>query len=188
MNLQPEIHWVDGFYSAVECEKIFRHFLHYHKWQDNCYRYGGRQFILPRLQTWHADDGIRYSYSNNLLQTTPWTPILSKIRAKVEAYLNISFNSVLVNYYRDGDDHVGWHADNEPELGKQPFIASLTFGAQRRFEFKQKHGLECGHVALQNGTLLIMHPSFQHHWLHRIPKTNAVDAGRINLTFRRVVM
>lgn len=184
----PEIDWIDGFYPGFECEELLRHFQQDHDWPDNRYRYAGRQFTLPRLQTWHADNGIRYSYSNNLLETKPWTPVLMDIRAKIEAYLSISLNSVLVNYYRDGEDHVGWHADDEPELGEQPLIASLTFGAERRFEFKQKRGLEKGHVILHNGTLLIMRPSFQHHWLHRVPKTHDAVTGRINLTFRRVVM
>lgn len=188
MSLTPDIERIDGFYPPEECRQILQSLQQQHDWPDNRYQYGGREFVLPRLQTWHADAGIRYSYSNNLLQTRPWTPLLQSIRTKVEGFLATSFNAVLVNYYRDGGDHVGWHADDEAELGPQPLIASLSFGAERRFEFKHKHQPDRGHLMLSNGSLLIMQPTFQHHWLHRVPKTEQCDTGRINLTFRRVVM
>ncbi len=188
MVAEPDIETIDGFYDAPESARIFQHFQQAHHWPENRYGYGGRQFILPRLQTWHADAGIRYSYSNNLLVTTAWTPLLLAIRAKLEAYVAASFNAVLANYYRDGQDHVGWHADDEPELGTQPLIASLSFGAERRFEFKHKHRPDSGHVLLKPGTLLIMRPSFQQYWLHRVPKAGQISTGRINLTFRRVIM
>jgi alkylated DNA repair dioxygenase AlkB len=139
------------------------------------------------LQTWHADPGIVYSYSNNLLQTRPWTPLLSGIRSKVEVLLNYRFNSVLVNLYRTGEDYVGWHADNEPELGSQPFIASLTFGAERQFAFRHKKSSEQGRLLLRSGSLLVMQPDFQHHWLHSVPIEKSLAQGRINLTFRKVV-
>ncbi|MDP1666622.1 MAG: alpha-ketoglutarate-dependent dioxygenase AlkB [Methylobacter sp.] len=183
----PELEIIEDFYDAAECERIYRRLLHEQNWPDNRYAVAGRQFTLPRLQTWHADPGIRYSYSNNLLQTRSWTPLLSEIRAKIESALNFSFNSVLVNLYRNGNDYVGWHSDNEPELGEQPFIASLTFGAERHFEFRHKQSSENGRVLLCSGTLLVMQPTFQHHWLHSIPLDQNVTEGRINLTFRKVI-
>jgi len=155
-----ELEIIEDFYDAAECERIYRRLLHEQDWPDNRYTVAGRQFTLPRLQTWHADPGIRYSYSNNLLQTRSWTPLLSEIRAQIESALNFSFNSVLVNLYRNGNDYVGWHSDNEPELGEQPFIASLTFGAERQFEFRHKQSSENGRVLLRSGTLLIMQPIF----------------------------
>lgn len=188
MKVKPEINSVEGFYSPAESTQIFQSLQQDHDWPENRYSFGGRQFVLPRLQTWHADNGIRYSYSNNLLETRTWTPLLLSIRSKVEAFLAGSFNAVLVNYYRDGDDHVGWHADDEPELGEKPLIASLTFGAERHFEFKHKRSAESGHLVLRNGSLLIMQPAFQHHWLHSVPMATGVCCGRINLTFRQVVM
>lgn len=183
----PELEVINDFYDAVECERIYRCLLHEHQWPDNRYVVAGRQFILPRLQTWHADPGIRYSYSNNLLQTRAWTPLLSDIRVQVESHLSFSFNSVLVNLYRNGGDYVGWHADNEPELGEQPFIASLTFGAERQFAFRHKKSSEQGRVSLRSGALLIMRPNFQHHWLHSVPIDQNVTEGRVNLTFRKVI-
>lgn len=119
----PELEIIEGFYDAAASEGLYLRLLREQNWPDNRYVVFGRQFTLPRLQTWHADPGIRYSYSNNLLETRAWTSLLSDIRAQVESYLKFSFNSVLVNLYRNGDDYVGWHSDNEPELGGQPFIA-----------------------------------------------------------------
>ena len=187
MTICTELELIEAFYDADESEHIYQRLLQEQNWPDNHYRFSGRQFVLPRLQTWHADQGIRYSYSNNLLETRSWTPLLSDIRAKVEALLNYSFNSVLVNCYRNGEDHVGWHADNEPELGEQPFIASLTLGAERLFTFRHKKTSETGSILLRSGTLLIMQPDFQRHWLHSLPVDKNTTHERINLTFRKVV-
>jgi len=182
-----ELELIEGFYTAVESERLYQRLLKEQNWPDNRYAVAGRQFVLPRLQTWHADLGIVYSYSNNLLQTRPWTPLLSGIRSKVEALLNYRFNSVLVNLYRTGEDYVGWHADNEPELGSRPFIASLTFGAERPFAFHHKKSSVQGRLLLRSGSLLVMRPDFQHHWLHSVPIEKSLTQGRINLTFRKVV-
>ena len=183
-----ELAVIEAFYDVAESEGLYLRLLREQNWPDNRYVVVGRQFTLPRLQTWHADPGIRYSYSNNLLETRAWTSLLSDIRAQVESYLKFSFNSVLVNLYRNGDDYVGWHSDNEPELGEQPFIASLTFGAERQFEFRHKKSSENGRILLRSGTLLIMHPDFQHYWLHSVPIDQNVTEGRINLTFRKVMV
>lgn len=183
----PELEVIEAFYDAAESGRIYRRLRHEQDWPDNRYIVAGRQFILPRLQTWHADSGIRYSYSNNLLETRPWTPLLSEIRAKVETWLNYRFNSVLVNCYRNGNDYVGWHADNEPELGEYPFIASLSLGAERHLQFRHKKTSDFGQVLLPNGSLLMMQPDFQHHWLHSVPLAPNVTEGRINLTFRKVI-
>jgi alkylated DNA repair dioxygenase AlkB len=188
MMVCAELTVIEAFYDAETSERIYQRLLHEQSWPDNRYTHGGRQFVLPRLQTWHADAGIRYSYSNNLLETRVWTPLLSDIRAKVETRLNFSFNSVLVNWYRNGEDHVGWHADNEPELGPLPFIASLTLGAERPFAFRHKKTEENGRILLRSGTLLVMRPDFQLHWLHSVPADKNIIQGRINLTFRKVVM
>ncbi len=179
---------VEGFYATDKSQEIYQRLLEEQNWPNNRYRFAGREFVLPRLQTWHADLGIRYSYSNNLLQTRPWTPLLSEIRSKVESFLAVSFNSVLVNCYRNGRDYVGWHADNEPELGERPLIASLSFGAARSFEFRHKKTALQGRILLSHGTLLIMQPDFQQHWLHRVPIDQSIAQSRINLTFRKVVL
>lgn len=182
-----ELQVIDGFYDAVACRQLLQHFVAEHHWPDNRYQFAGRQFVLPRLQTWHADAGIRYSYSNNLLETRPWTRVLSEIRIKVETYLGYRFNAVLVNCYRDGEDYVGWHADNEPELGEAPYIASVSFGAERFFAFRQKKTQETGQMILGNGSLLIMPSGFQSDWLHSVPVHKQLMQARINLTFRKVI-
>jgi len=187
MTCYTEFEVIEDFYAATDGERIYHRLLQEQNWPDNHYIVAGRQFILPRLQTWHADPGITYSYSNNLLETRSWTSLLSDIRAKVELCLDFSFNSVLVNWYRNGEDYVGWHADNEPELGEQPFIVSLTFGAERLFEFRHKKSSKNGRLLLRSGTLLIMRPDFQHHWLHSVPIEKNLMEGRINLTFRKVI-
>ena len=183
----PELELIASFYDSSDSARILRHFLEEHQWPDNHYRFAGREFVLPRLQTWHADSGIRYSYSNNLLVTRPWTDLLLEIRAKLEAYLNYRFNSVLVNCYRNGDDHVGWHADNEPELGDEPFIASVSFGAERPFAFRRKRSAESGEVLLPAGFLLLMQPKFQHDWQHSVPIHRSTEQARINFSFRNVI-
>jgi alkylated DNA repair dioxygenase AlkB len=179
---------VEAFYTATESREIYNRLLLEQNWPDSRYYYAGRIFVLPRLQTWHADTGIHYSYSNTLLETRPWTPLLSHIRIRIETYLQVSFNAVLVNCYRNGEDHVGWHADNEPELGEQPLIASLSFGVTRRFEIKHKKSQLREQIELRQGDLLVMHPKFQQNWLHRLPIDQSVTQSRINLTFRRVVV
>jgi len=176
------------FYTAGQAANLFQQFIQQHVWPDNHYQYAGRQFILPRLQTWHADQGIRYSYSNNLLQTQQWTPLLSEIRQQVQQFLGLSFNAVLVNLYRDGHDYVGWHADNEAELGEQPQIASLTLGVSRYFAFKHKKTQQSQRILLNAGTLLLMQPAFQQQWLHCVPPDQTITGSRINLTFRRVLV
>jgi len=182
-----ELEVIEGFYGIEDCDRLLLYFLERHQWPDNHYRYGGRRFVLPRLQTWHADDGIRYSYSNNLLKTRPWTSVLSEIRVDVEAKLNRTFNSVLANYYRNGDDYVGWHADDEPELGVSPCIASVSLGVNRFFSFRHKQTRKTETMLLPAGSLLIMHPEFQRHWLHSVPVDSRISDARINLTFRKVV-
>ncbi|MEQ1531912.1 MAG: alpha-ketoglutarate-dependent dioxygenase AlkB [Methylococcales bacterium] len=187
MQACSELEIIENFYAGAESEQLYQRLQNEQDWPDNHYAVAGRLFTLPRLQTWHADAGIRYSYSNNLLQTRTWTPLLSDIRHKIEDYLSFSFNSVLVNWYRNGADYVGWHADNEPELGKHPVIASLSLGATRAFAVRHKHSLQTRQLDLRSGTLLIMHPDFQQHWLHSLPAVKTLTQGRINLTFRKVI-
>jgi alkylated DNA repair dioxygenase AlkB len=151
IQLQPELTFLEHFYSPAKCADVYRRLCTEQNWPDNSYSLDGRKFTLPRLQTWHADAGIHYSYSNNLLQTRPWSPLLTDIRVKIETALNYAFNSVLVNWYHKGEDYVGWHSDNEPELGPQPLIASLSLGASRTFAYKHKINSEQGSILLNRG-------------------------------------
>lgn len=182
-----DLQLIKGMCPAPTCAAYLAHLIRDIRWHQDHFVVSGRRFAIPRLQAWHADEGIQYSYSNNLLDTQPWVEPLVDIKRQVEARVGHSFNSVLLTYYRDGRDHVTWHADDEKELGDQPVIASLSLGATRRFQFRDKSDHTTGHMFLDDGDLLLMHPAFQFRWQHCVPTEPAVTAPRINLTFRKVV-
>jgi len=156
-------------------------------WQNEFVAFG-RHFDVPRMQAWYADEGIHYRYSDNMLQSHIWIEPLLLIKNNIEEMSGHTFNSVLVTYYRNGHDHVSWHADDEPELGDVPVIASLSLGASRKFQYRHNQSDESGSMQLHNGELLIMQPDFQHQWEHCVPYEFDVLAPRINLTFRKVIM
>ena len=148
----------------------------------------GKEHLTPRFTSWHGDKEATYSYSNTEpLIPNPWTPTLLNLKKEIEAVANTKFNSVLLNWYRNGEDHMGWHADDEKELGENPIIASLNFGAPRRFVLKRNsNNTEKVDILLNNGDLLIMAGSTQHHWLHSVPKQMRITLNRFNLTFRQI--
>jgi alkylated DNA repair dioxygenase AlkB len=183
-----ELMMLKRFYAPAQCDLFLRTLLNKVSWSDDYYMAFDRRIEIPRRQAWYADAGIRYSYSNNLLNTQPWIAPLSEIKQRVETALQRRFNSVLLTYYRDGGDSVSWHADDEPELGSEPWIASLSLGASRDFHFRHRQNGELlGQVTLHHGDLLLMRPSFQHNWEHCVPEQRGIDGPRINLTFRNVL-
>ncbi len=147
----------------------------------------GRLIPVPRRTAWYGDPGATYVYSGIRNEPLPWTPLLSDLRAAVSAAAGAPFNSVLINHYRDGKDSMGWHADNEPALGRDPVIASLSLGAPRRFVLRHATQKDRSMAfLLGDGALLVMAGATQHHYRHAVPKT--AEAGeRINLTFRQVI-
>jgi alkylated DNA repair dioxygenase AlkB len=155
-------------------------------WQQPLLYVFGREVEQPRLTAWFGDPGKAYSYSGTHLEPLPWTPTLNNIRSSCERIASHSFNSVLVNLYRDGQDGVAWHADNEPELGPSPVIASVSFGATRAFHLRHRESKETIKIDLNSGSLLIMSGLSQSHWVHQIPKTSRTVGPRINLTFRTI--
>lgn len=177
----------EQFLDPHEADHVFRDLLESNPWESHDIIVFGQKHREPRLSTWHADEGVRYTYSN--LERIPigWTPILQRLRESCERASGATFNSVLVNLYRDGNDGVGWHADDERENGPQPVIASLSLGASRRFDFQHRE-LKCVEsVQLNAGDLVVMSGASQSHWLHRIAKTKRHVGPRINLTFRKVI-
>ncbi|MEX0618842.1 MAG: alpha-ketoglutarate-dependent dioxygenase AlkB [Pseudohongiellaceae bacterium] len=158
-------------------------------WEQKTVRIAGRTMPTPRLQCWFGDKEAVYGYSGIRLTPLPWSDLLLEIKSRVEQVCDQRFNSMLANYYRDGRDSVSWHSDNEAGLGSEPVIASLSLGAERRFDIKPKRGTVTERRSLQlaHGSLLIMGPTMQHHWLHQIPKTKQETGPRINLTFRLVL-
>ena len=174
-------------YSAAQCKFLLAELIATLKWnEDYCFVWG-RKFHIPRLQAWYADEGIQYSYSNNLLKTQSWLEPLLAIKNDVQQKTGHEFNSVLVTFYRNGNDHVTWHADDEDELGTDPVIASLSLGVTRKFQFRHKRNGLTGNVLLSNGELLMMQPGFQADWVHCVPREPTISEPRINLTFRKVV-
>lgn len=149
----------------------------------------GRRVPQPRLVAWYGDAGRLYAYSGLCLQPLVWTPILLDIKARVEEAAGTSFNSVLLNYYRDHRDSIGFHSDNEPELGERPIIASVSFGDERTFILKHKRAKEVPpvHLRLASGSLLLMKGDTQRCWKHGIAKESRPCGPRVNLTFRQIL-
>jgi alkylated DNA repair dioxygenase AlkB len=157
-------------------------------WQSRQIRIFGRWVDEPRLSSWHGDDGTAYRYSGITLQPQPWTPELSAIKHICENLSGSPLNSVLANLYRNGRDAMGWHSDDEPELGPEPVIASVSLGATRRFDFRHRVTKETVQVHLGPGDLLVMSQSSQRSWMHQVPRTAKVNEPRINLTFRQIMV
>jgi alkylated DNA repair dioxygenase AlkB len=173
------------FIPSAEGESLLADLTANIAWEQKPIYFMGKEVLQPRLTAWYGDEGKSYTYSGLTVQPMPWTPTLLKMKAQVEAAAGITFNSVLLNRYRTGQDSVGWHSDDEPELGTNPVIASVSLGAARNFQFKHKHNPDLKlTIELTNGTLLLMRGTTQQFWKHQIPKTTKVLGPRINLTFR----
>lgn len=154
-------------------------------WRQDSIVLFGKRHLQPRLTAWYGD--ASYTYSGLRLDPLPWTPLLAEIRVAVEAACGVRFNSVLLNYYRDERDSMGMHSDDEPELGPEPVIASLSYGATRSFVLRHKRNKRTVKLDLHDGSLLLMSGSLQSNWLHGINKSTRSIGERLNLTFRYVV-
>ncbi len=154
-------------------------------WRQDWITVYGRSLPQPRLTAWYGDPGKTYTYSGITMQPIPWHALLLEMKAKVEAVSEVRFNSVLLNFYRDGKDSMGWHSDDEPELGPNPVIASLSLGGTRRLMLRHRFQPELKHeLELTSGSLLLMQGKTQHYWQHQVPKTKRPVLPRVNLTFR----
>jgi alkylated DNA repair dioxygenase AlkB len=186
-----------GFLSDEEATALFDALMAEVTWEQKHMTFYGKQVALPRLVAWYGDPGADYFYSGIQNTAQPWTPALAALKPRLDALLpeRMTFNGVLLNYYRDGNDKIGFHADNEKELGERPFIASLSVGARRRFLLRPKgkngrgkatkeHEVE---IPLDNGTLVLMHGVCQKEWLHSVPPELKPTGPRINLTLRQVL-
>ncbi len=157
-------------------------------WQQQSIQLFGQFRPQPRLTAWHGDAGTTYTYSGLTLEPVPWTPLLTEIRRRVEAVSGHDFNSVLLNFYRDGQDSMGLHSDDEAELGPKPCIASVSLGAPRHLIFKHRRKKTPRvRIELAPGSLLLMAGDTQRNWRHGIPKTQRDCGPRINLTFRQIL-
>lgn len=181
-----ELHYYPAFYPAPVCADYQQQLLREIPWQQDTLNFAGKPVLVPRLQSWHGDSNSHYGYSGLKLVPQTWTPLLAQIRDNLQQRLQLPFNSVLLNWYRDGNDSVAWHSDDERELGPDPYIASLSFGIARRFELKHRTQRNQKKVSLElgDGSLLLMGRGVQRHYLHQIPKQPGLGGSRLNLTFR----
>lgn len=174
-----------SFFESKIAGTLYQDLLHTIPWQQDAIKVYGKVHAQPRLTALFGNDGKPYSYSNISMQPHPWTLLLQKIKYQIESVVETQFTTVLLNYYRDGKDSNGWHADDEKELGKNPIIASLSLGSERLFQLKHNTNLNLKqNILLENGSLLLMKGTTQHFWKHQIPKSTKITGGRINLTFR----
>ena len=147
----------------------------------------GKKVLQPRLSRFYSDVGVSYKYSQQVFIGEPWTKELAELKTTLEKLTSHRFNSALVNYYRDGNDSMGLHADNEAELGINPTIASMNFGASRKMVFRKNGTKEKLELTLNNGDLLMMSGTLQHNWKHEIPKQRKITESRLNITFRHII-
>ena len=181
-----QLRYWPGFVPLARRSTLFNTLRAETTWEQSRIRIAGRIIPIPRLNAWYGD--ADYSYSGVTLQTRPWTPTLLSLKQQVESATGVAFNSALLNLYRNGADSVDWHSDDEPELGCNPQVASLSFGTVRRFELKHRTIPKSRYrIDLPDGALLLMAGELQHHWLHRVPKQPGIDGERINITFRSVL-
>ncbi|TDE45993.1 alpha-ketoglutarate-dependent dioxygenase AlkB [Flavobacterium rhamnosiphilum] len=183
--LDAEIIYYPAFFDKKEADAIYNELVNTIPWQQDEITVFGKKHLQPRLTALFGNEGKPYSYSNIKMQTHPWNLLLQKLKTKIENVSDDNFTTVLLNYYRDGKDSNGWHADNEKELGINPIIASVSFGAERTFQLK--HNLykdQKKSIVLEHGSLLLMKGTTQHYWKHQIPKTAKPIGPRINGTFR----
>lgn len=175
---------IDNFFSKKESDNYFEYLKQNVYWQQESMNIYGKKVLFPRLTAWYGDNDKAYTFSGITLNPNPWFPDLMKIKNKIEKIALVDFNSVLLNMYRDGNDSISWHSDSEPELGKNPVIASVNFGDSRVFQLRHKITKEKIEIELNHGSVLIMQGELQHFWLHQVPKTKLNKKERINLTFR----
>ncbi len=175
-----------NFFEELESKQLLNELISNINWRQDKIKMFGKEVDLPRLTAWYGDEGKSYKYSGIIMNSEPWIPALLLIKERIEKVIELNFNSVLANLYRNGKDYVSWHSDDEPELGNNPTIASVSFGVTRRFQLRHKlnKDLDTVEIALNHGSLLIMKGSTQHFWKHQVPKTSKVLKERINLTFR----
>ena len=182
-----EIIYYPQFFDKEQADQIYAELLQEIAWQQDNITVFGKTHPQPRLTALYGNEGKPYSYSNITMQPNPWNTLLQKIKYLIESRTECQFTTVLLNQYRDGKDSNGWHSDNEKELGTNPIIASLSFGAERVFQLKHNTIADAKKsIVLEHGSLLLMKGSTQHFWKHQIPKTAKPIGNRINLTFRSI--
>jgi len=189
-NLLPyggTVNYYGRLLSHKEAKDYYDSLLHTIAWKNDVAVIFGKLIKTKRKVAWHGDKAFEYTYSNNTKLALPWTQDLLALKKLVEKKTGESFNSCLLNLYHSGEEGMAWHSDGEKDLKKNSAIASLSFGAERKFSFKHKTTKETVSIVLESGSLLVMKDETQTHWLHRLPPTKKIFKPRINLTFRTIV-
>ncbi|MCH2204275.1 MAG: alpha-ketoglutarate-dependent dioxygenase AlkB [Lentisphaerales bacterium] len=178
---------IRGFLDSNDAKSYFERFIRELNWHQDLITIHGKTMPIPRLNAWYADADHNYQYSGIKLQTNQWTNTLRRIKEKLFEQFGENFNSCLANLYRDGKDSVSWHSDDEPELGKNPTIFSISLGEERKFHIRNKNNHSDKLILnLPHNSLLIMIGSLQHIYEHQVPKEKSKLHSRVNLTFRKV--
>jgi len=189
-NYLPEngcVNYLEKVLSTTEANEYFENLLNRIAWENDKVLVFGKNITTKRKVAWYGDQAFAYTYSQVTKIARPWTKELSELKAIAEQESGESFNACLLNLYHDGAEGMAWHSDNEKDLKKNGAIASLSFGAERKFCFKHKQSQQQVSLYLQNGSLLIMKGETQRYWLHCLPTSTSVTSPRINLTFRTIV-
>ena len=189
-NLLPydgTVNYYGPIVSSQEAKEYFDQLINNIEWKNDEVFIFGKHIITQRKVAWYADAGLSYTYSKVTKAGLAWTDELLKLKELTEKLTGETFNSCLLNLYHRGEEGMGWHSDDEKELGKNMAIASLSFGADRKFSFKHKEDKQTLSLLLENGSLLLMKDETQQKWLHSLPKTKRITEPRINLTFRTIV-
>jgi alkylated DNA repair dioxygenase AlkB len=190
LNLLPGdgiVNYYGKLMSAIEASEMAQALLDRIEWRNDEAVIYGKRIITKRKVAWYGEEAFSYTYSNTTKTAFPWTPELLFLKNLTEKHSGETYNSCLLNLYHDGSEGMAWHSDGEKDLRKNGAIASLSFGAERKFCFKHKKSGEKIDVFLEAGSLLVMKGETQTHWLHRLPTTTKVHQPRINLTFRTIV-
>jgi alkylated DNA repair dioxygenase AlkB len=189
-NLLPYdgiVNYYGKVFTIEASDDYFEKLFHQIKWKNDKAIIFGKEIITKRKVAWYGDKPFEYTYSKTTKFALPWTNELLQLKQKVETLTGETFNSCLLNLYHSGDEGMAWHSDAEKDLKKNGVIASLSFGAARKFAFKHKQTQQIVELLLEHGSLLIMKDTTQTHWLHRLPPTKKVQTPRVNLTFRTIV-
>jgi alkylated DNA repair dioxygenase AlkB len=184
---QAELEYFPHFLNTEKANFLFEKLLKEVSWQQQNIKLFGKEIPQPRLTAFFAEKGISYTYSGLQLKPETFSSEILDLKQQTEEVSGFEFNTCLANLYRDGNDSMGWHADDEQVLGKNPVIASISLGGVRSFQFKHTTNKNLKEkIELQHGSLLIMKGSMQHYWKHQLPKTKKEVSPRINLTFRKI--
>ncbi len=187
LNNDGEANYYGMVMTTSEANTYYNLLLKNINWKNDEALYHGKHIVTKRKVAWYGDQGFLYTYSNTTKQALPWTNELIDLKRKTELITNSQFNSCLLNLYHDGNEGMTWHSDDEKSLGMNTVIASLSFGAERKFSFKHRRTRQTISLLLENGSLLVMRGNTQSNWLHSLPLSSKINHPRINLTFRTIV-